>query len=292
MVDAALSGADRRALAWEAIDYANATPANRFVAPEDHWPQFAAVPLTLAQRHGMNNLALRFSCEMVAHFERYVVDYLETKTARFRDALPAKAARRFAADERNHIAGFVRLLAVLRPSAYRDGQLAFFRQGFWDRLVVKLSPAVTFFVATDLLEEMFLHLHPVMEARPDQTLPAAREVMALHASDEKSHLAMDDVVLRKRGARMWRWTFALQALASLLIILVVDRKTQRAWKRAVHAHAGELDLSPCATRALAKKRLSVSDLMGLRAFIARRRDKPFPGSRLLCWLLARALPKT
>ncbi len=290
MVTTSAAPASRRAAAWEGIAY-EPTAADRFVAPEDHWPQFAIVPLTLAQRHGMNNLALRFSCEMVAHFERYVVDYLETRSARLRGALPPRAVRRFADDERVHIEGFLRLLAALRPDAYREPRLRFFRWGWWDRLVVRLSPAVTFFVATDLLEEMFLHLHTVMEQQPDQTLPAARAVMALHARDERSHLAMDDLVIRERGSRMWRWVFALQAIASLLILLVVDRKTQRAWKRAVRDHARELALTRAETRRLERKRLSVSDLMGLRAFIARRRERPFPGSRLLCWALARALPK-
>jgi hypothetical protein len=282
----------RRALAWHAIDLRDPAPADRFVAPENHWPAFSALPLSLEQRHGMNNLALRFSCEMVAHFERYIVDYLEHHSARLGGALTPRAIRVFASDERVHIEGFLRLLAVLRPAAYREPRLAFFHWSFWDRLVVRWSPAITFFVATDLLEEMFLHLHTVMEQQPDQSLPAAREVMALHARDERSHLAMDDLVIRKRGARKWRPWVALQAFACLLILIVVDRKTKRAWKRAVRAEASELGLSRRETRALARKQLSVSDVIGMRAFITRRRDRPFPGSRLLCWVLARTLPKS
>lgn len=283
------SSLSRRALAWHAIDYSEPAPSDQFVAPEDHWPAFAATPLTLQQRYGMNNLALRFSCEMVAHFEQYIVEYLETRSARLAGALSPRAAAMFADDERVHIHGFLRLLAALKPDAYRESRLALFRWGFWDRLVVRWSPAITFFVAADLLEEMFLHLHTVMEKQPEQSLPAARAVMALHARDEQSHLAMDDLVIRKRGARMWRPWFALQAIASVLILLVVDLKTKRAWKRALHAHAAELGLSRAETKALARKQLSVSDLMGLEAFIARRRERPFPGSRLLCWVLARSL---
>jgi hypothetical protein len=275
---------------WLAIDYAPGPP-DRFVAPESHWPELAAAGLTLDQRLAMNRLALRFSCEMVSHFERYVVEYLDTRRARLRGALPDRAAQRFADDEREHIAGFHRLLAALAPDAYREPGLRFFRWTWLDRLVVRLSPAVSFFVATDLLEEMFLHLHTVMEREPEQTLPAARAVMALHAREEKSHLGMDERVIRARAERMWRWTFALQALGSLAIIAVVDRKCARAWKRVVREEARALGLTRRQTRLLEKKRLSQSDLMGLRAFIARREERPFPGSRLLCRALATALPR-
>jgi hypothetical protein len=275
---------------WSAIQFSPA-PVDRFVAPEDHWPAFAAVPMSLAQRVAMNNLALRFSCEMVAHFEQYVVDYLEGQSARFRGALSDRARSRFATDERNHISGFLRLLAALRPSAYPEPRLAFFRWDFWDRAVVRWAPAVTFFVATDLLEEMFLHVHTAMDERPDQTFAPARQVMALHAREEMRHLGWDEQVITARRASLSRWRFAFEALASLLIVLLVDVKTARAWRRAVHAQADELGLTTAQARALARKRLSRSDVMGLEAFIERRRRRPFPGSRLLCAALSLALPR-
>jgi hypothetical protein len=276
---------------WGAIQFPPA-PVDRFVAPEDHWPAFAAVPMSLAQRVAMNNLALRFSCEMVAHFEQYVVDYLEGQSARFRGALSDRARSRFATDERNHISGFLRLLAALRPSAYPEPRLAFFRWDFWDRAVVRWAPAVTFFVATDLLEEMFLHVHTAMDEQPEQTFAPAREVMALHAREEMRHLGWDEQVITARRASLSRWRFALEALASLLIVLLVDVKTARAWRRAVRAQAGEMGLTRAQERALARKRLSRSDVMGLEAFIERRRRKPFPGSRLLCAVLSLALPRS
>lgn len=266
-------------------------PADRFVAPEDHWPALAAVPMSLPQRLAMNNLALRFSCEMVAHFERYVVEYLERRSARFEGALSERARTKFADDERRHIGGFLRLLAALRPSAYPEPRLAFFRWDGWDRAVVRWAPAASFFVATDLLEEMFLHVHHEMEACPEQSFAPARAVMALHAREELRHLGWDEQVIRARRAALPRWRFALEALASLLIVLLVDVKTARAWRRAVRAHAAEMALTAAQTRALAKKRLSRSDVIGLRAFIERRRRKPFPGSRLLCAILSLALPK-
>jgi len=276
---------------WGEIEFSPA-PIDRFVAPEDHWPAFAAVPMSLAQRMAMNNLALRFSCEMVAHFERYVVEYLEGQSARFRGALSERARSKFAEDERNHINGFLRLLAALRPSAYPEPKLAFFRWDFWDRLVVRWAPAVTFFVATDMLEEMFLHVHTVMDECPEQTFGPAREVMALHAHEEVRHLGWDEQVISARRTSLSRWRFALEAVASLLIVLLVDVKTARAWRRAVRAQAAEMGLTAAQTRSLARKRLSRSDVMGLEAFIERRRRKPFPGSRLLCAILALALPRS
>ena len=285
-----LAPARSRVDPWAEIDFSPA-PADRFVAPEDHWPAFASVAMSLAQRMAMNNLALRFSCEMVAHFERYIVDYLEDHRARLHDALSERARSKFVEDERRHIAGFLRLLAALRPSAYPEPRLAFFRWDGWDRTVVRWAPAVTFFVATDLLEEMFLHVHGVMEDCPEQTFAPAREVMALHAREELRHLGWDQQVISARRAVLPRWRFALEALASVLIVLLVDVKTARAWRRAVRAHASEMGLTGAQTRALAKKRMSRSDVLGLRAFIERRRRKPFPGSRLLCAILSLALPR-
>lgn len=290
-MDLAMPAGARPETPWDAIEYAPPA-ADRFVAPEDHWPEFAEAGLTRPQRIAINNLALRFSCEMVAHFERYVVEYLETRRPRLRGALSDRAAQRFADDEREHIRGFLRLLAALAPEAYQEPQLRFFRWTLWDRMVLWFAPAVSFFVATDVLEEMFLHLHTVMEEQPHESLPAAREVMALHAREEKSHLAMDDRVIRQRGQRMWRWWFAVQAVASLAILVLVDRKTSRGWTRTVRAQASALGLTRAQTRLLERKHLSRSDIMGLRAFIARRTARPFPGSRLLCWMLARPLPRS
>jgi len=278
-----------KATAWDAIDYAPAPP-ERLVAPEAHWPFVAEVEMTAAQRVAMNRLALRFSCEMVAHFERYIVDYLEQHRDRLGGTLSARAAQVFADDERRHVGGFLRLLRALEPGEYPGDALAFFRWSALDAAVVRLAPAVTFFVATELLEEMFLHLHHDLEEHPEDALPLARAVMALHAREEKSHLAMDDRVIRGRRAAMPAWRFALEAVASLAIVLVVDRKTQRAWRRAIAERAARLGLSDAQARRLAQKRLSRSDVRGMRAWIERRRREPFPGSRLLCAALELALP--
>jgi hypothetical protein len=275
---------------WDAIAYGQA-PVDRLVAPEHHWPAIAEVPMTREQRLGMNNLAMRFSCEMVAHFERYVVDYLEKKSARLAGALPPRAIARFATDERNHISGFLRLLAALRPAAYPEPRLAFFRWDFWDQLVVDVAPAVTFFMATDLLEEMFLHVPAVMEERPEDCYGPALAVMQLHAREERSHLGMDEKVLHSRRRAMSTWRFTLQALAGLFIILLVDRKTSRAWRRAVREQAAELKLDEKQLRVLERKGLSLSDILGIKAYIERRRERPFPGSRLFCAALSLALPK-
>lgn len=275
--------------AWDAIDYAPAPPG-QMVAPEAHWPFVAEVEMTEAQRVAMNRLALRFSCEMVAHFERYIVDYLERHRGRLHGALSERAARVFAADERAHIGGFLRLLRAIEPAEYAGGALAFFRWSALDEAVVRLAPAVTFFVATELLEEMFLHLHHDLEEHPGEVLPLARAVMALHAREEKSHLSMDDRILRARRTVLPAWRFALEALGSLAIVLVVDAKTARAWRRAVLERAARLGLTGAQVERLARKRLSRSDVRGLRAWIDRRREAPFPGSRLLCAALERALP--
>jgi hypothetical protein len=277
----------QRVSTWEAIEYA-AAPSDAFVACEAHWPFIAEVPMTREQRIALNKLALRFSCEMVAHFERYIVEYLEQHRERLHGALSERAAAVFAADERAHIAGFVRLLRALEPAEYREERLAFFRWSAWDRAVVRLAPAVTFFVAADLLEEMFLHLHHDMEDHADATLPLARTVMALHAREEKSHLAMDERVLRARREQLPRWRFAIEAVASLLIIAVVDRITGRAWRDAVGARAESLGLTAEQHEQLARKRLSRSDVRGIRAWIARRRDG-FPGSRIVTSILGRAV---
>jgi hypothetical protein len=141
-----------------------------------HWPFIAEVELTEAQRVAMNRLALRFSCEMVAHFERYIVDYLERHRGRLHGALSERAARVFADVERAHIGGFLRLLRALEPGDYRGERLAFFRWTAIDDAVVALAPAVTFFVADHekLLKEVGTALERA-EASGDRELTAVLE---------------------------------------------------------------------------------------------------------------------
>jgi hypothetical protein len=284
----AVGRSQRAASGWDQIEYWPA-PAGELVAPEDHWPAFASVDLTPAQRVGLNHLAMRFSCEMFVHFERYVIDYICDRRRDLSAAVTGKALDRFVAEEHVHIDAFYRLLASLRPDAYRERRLSFLRWSFWDGLVVRLSPIVTFFVAAALIEEMSLRVSDVMDARPDQSFPPAHAVMSLHALEERSHVAIDEQIVSARSRGAPAFWLALQVIASLLIVVHVDRKTTAAWRLAVRAHADELGLSAAHVRALGKKGLSRSDQLGLSAFIDRRTRKPLPGSRVLCAALSRAL---
>jgi hypothetical protein len=56
------------------------------------------------------------------------------------------------------------------------------------------------------------------------------------------------------------WRFALEAVASLAIAVVVDCKTGRAWRRAVADRAARLGLTGAQAQRLARKRLSRSDV--------------------------------
>jgi hypothetical protein len=162
--------------------------------------------------------------------------------------------------------------------------------GFWDALVVRLAPALSFFVATDLLEEMFLHVHTIMEQQPEQSFGPARQVMALHAREEKSHLSMDARVIRERLQVLSPWRFALESWASLLNLWVVDRKVSRAWRSGLRRHQLALGLSEVELRALKNKQLSRSDAMGIERFLARWAEGAYPGGRLLEFSLRRMLP--
>jgi hypothetical protein len=160
-----------------------------------------------------------------------------------------------------------------------------------DSLVVRLAPALTFFVATDLLEEMFYHVHTIMEEQPKQSFGPERQVMALHAREEKSHLSMDARVIRERLRTVSPLRFALESWASLLILWVVDYKVSRAWRRGLRLHRLSLGLSKKEAKAIQNKQLSRSDTLGSERFLERWTEGKYPGGRVLESSLRRLLPR-
>ncbi len=120
-----------------------------------------------------------------------------------------------------------------------------------------------------------------MDERPEQTFAPAREVMALHAREELPHLGWDEQVISAPSPRAG--ASCSKALASLLIVLVVDAKTARVAARGPCA-GGERWGSRSRRCALARKRLSRSD-PGARGVPRAPAAQALPWSRLLCAIL-------
>lgn len=269
---------------WERIDYATPVPDD-FLVPEHHWPALEAAPLERPVRVRANHLALRFSCEMFVHFERYVIEYLERYRSRTGDALGENQLQRFIDEERLHVDAFHRLLRLLRPDLYPDRRLRFLSWSAWDRWMLRVSPEITFFTLAALFEEMTLFVPVVMDERAEHSFAPVHQVMNLHAREERGHVALDERVLEAARARTPRWLFALQVLWSLPLMLYVDRVLAAAWRRAMQRFAEEEGLTRAQAAALRARKPSRSDVMGIRSFIEKVRRRPFPGGRILCFIL-------
>lgn len=272
--------------AWGRIDWSPPVP-DHFLIPEHHYRMRGDCSfLTPEQRVRLNHLAVRFSCESFVHFERYVIEYLERYPARL-GPLPERRVRCFIDEERVHVDAFYAALERLRPELHSGRRLQMHRWSWTDRLLLRLSPSVTFFLLAALFEEMTLYVPVVMDERPEESYPPLHEVMRLHAREERGHVALDERVLAHAAKEQPRWRVALQVLLMLGVMACVGMKMNRAWKRGVERFARDEGLTARQRRALQGKRLSTSDEMGVRAFSKRLASSPLCGAGLLRAVLDR-----
>ncbi len=272
--------------AWGRIDWSPPVP-DHFLIPEHHYRMRGDCSfLTPGQRVRLNHLAVRFSCESFVHFERYVIDYLEQYPSRLAP-LTERRVRRFVDEERVHVDAFYAVLERLRPELHAGRQLRMHRWTWVDRLLLRVSPSVTFFLLAAIFEEMTLYVPVVMDERPEQSYAPLHEVMRLHAREERGHVALDERVLAHAAQRQPRWLVSLQVVLTLGLLVSVGMQMNRAWKRGVEQFAREEGLRPAQARALLGKRLSTSDEMGLRSISARLAHSPLGGARLLRAVLDR-----
>jgi hypothetical protein len=236
--------------------------------------------LTPEQRVRLNHLAVRFSCESFVHFERYVIEYLQRYPERL-GPLPERLVRRFVEEEQVHVDAFYLSLERLRPDLHAGRVLRMHRWGWVDRLLLRLSPTVTFFLLAALFEEMTLYVPVVMDERPEESYAPLHAVMRQHAKEERGHVAIDERVLAHAASTQPRAWVGVQVLLMLGLMACVGMQMNRAWKRGVEAFAREEGLSTAQRRALLGKKLSRSDELGIQSFTARLGDSPLWGARLL-----------
>jgi hypothetical protein len=265
---------------WNAIDWTLPVPRAELIAA-DHYAVESLDQMTASQRIAFSHLATCHTCELFIHFERYLIEYVE----RHLDTLPGGAARwrRFVADERRHVAAFERLLVRIRPDLYAQGELRFMRWGRADELLVALARPVPFFLLAALFEEITLWVPQTMQGAPVHD-PIVLEVMALHAADERRHIAMDKLVLREARDRLPAWQLRVDVWSVLPLLVHCDRRARAGWKRMTAQLASEhdIDRAPIEDRAA-----SVSDRRGMVSFAAQLRRLELPDGARLAAVLER-----
>jgi hypothetical protein len=272
---------------WERIDWTSPLPPDSPGMPEGHYMGLDPLGLDPARRVALGRLFACFTCELFVHFEAYVIRYLE----RFGDrvpALPPAAIERFVAEERVHSEMFHRLLTKLRPDLYSGRRLRFLRWSPADDAALALAPVGTFFLLAWLFEEITLFVPRVMEESPAECAPLALDVMRLHAKEEQPHVAMDACVMEHLCARP-RWLGRLEAGLALSLLVYVDGKAQRGWRRLVDRATIELGLDARQQALVEQRGPSRSDRFGMESFASKIDERGLPGGTLLGWALRREI---
>jgi hypothetical protein len=273
--------------AWSAIDWSQAVPPG-LALPLSHYPQLEQSGFDRDVQLGLARLATCFSCELFIHFEGYLIDYLSRYPERV-PMLSRRALERFVEEERVHSAAFGRLLSKLRPDLYPCGEPIFLiRRPVEDWVLSRLSPT-TFFLLAMLFEEITLFVPEAMRAAPEDCSELVRQVMSLHARDERGHVGLDATTLRKLGQGQPRWRTRASVCATLPVLWFVDRQVERGWRRGVERARFELGLSRKQQRYLLRRQPTQSDRWGVESFVEKLGRLGLPGGGLVCRALTAQL---
>ncbi len=268
------------------IDYDHDVP-QALLIPEHHWPAFDTQGLSGEQRVRFNHLACLFTCEMFVHFEEYIVRYVERHKTRLARHIAPHKLDTFVREEREHIDAFYRLLQLIAPERYAQKSLKMLAWSRADTFLVWSASLPAFFVTASLFEEMTLYVADVMEEKPEESFDPVHAVMRLHAKEERSHVGIDNVLLRETAKERPRALFAAQLFMSLPIIVFCDQTLARGWKKQVKMFGAGEGLTAGQVRGLERRGISLSDRMGLQSFFKKQRKLDLPGGALLCGLLER-----
>jgi len=269
---------------WHLIDYAHTAPDD-FVIPEGHWPGFDIEGLDRGQRVRLNQLATVFMCEMFVHFEEYIVRFVERHKPRLTAHIREDKLDRFIEEEVDHINAFYALLKLFRPDEYPTSCLRMLKWSSADDFLVKTASIPAFFFTAALFEEMTLYVVDVMNEDPTQSFAPVHSVMELHAKEEKSHVGIDNHLLRQTARERPRIVFLSQIALSLPIIVYSNLALTRSWNRQARDFGRREGLSRAQTRRIAKRGLSSSDKLGLENFFRKQRKLAVPGGRAMSRLL-------
>lgn len=275
------------ASAWESLDWEPGDPVAPL--PLAHYPQLESAPVDLETKRALGRLFSCFTCELFIHFEGYVIDYLARFPERAGD-VPRVALLRFTHEEEVHRDAFRRLLPRLRPDLYAAESPRFLLPTRGERWVLARLSGVSFFLLAMLFEEITLFVPEVIARAESEPCSALlRQVMDLHARDERGHVGLDERVLRRAGRAQGRARTLWQVLLTLPALWYLDRQIARAFRSMVAHAERELDLEPAARRHLAKRCPTESDRLGVLSFAAKLPGLGLPGARLLGRTLRRAL---
>jgi hypothetical protein len=280
-MDAAMSMEGTRSQrAWAAVDWTGEVPQAELIAA-DHYAVDGLASLDPAVRIRFSHLATCHTCELFIHFERYLIAYVE----RHAHALPggARRWRWFIDEERRHAAAFGRLLTRIRPGLYPAGEPRFMRWTRTDDALVAATRPVPFFLLAALFEEITLWMPRLMAEAPVHD-PTLLEVMALHADEERRHIALDQWVLREARDHMSPWRLRVDVWSTLPLLLHCDRRARAGWRRMIDQLAAETGIDADVFEA---RGASLSDRRGMASFAAQLRTLELPGGAGLASLLER-----
>ncbi|MHC4972033.1 MAG: hypothetical protein ACYTG3_06850 [Planctomycetota bacterium] len=270
----------RPRLSWASIDWTAPLPPG-FVLPEELY-RFETVPgLIWAQRVRLNHLATCFRFELMLHLKAYVVRYLERHLRRLARRHPERDLPRFLKEQRRHVKALGRVLRKIRPDLYRGAGQGLLAWTLTDSVLVRLVPAATFFTLASLGEEIARAVPDAIDEHPDECFGPILDVLRLQAREERRHIAIDDAVLLDTAASRPAALVKAQVLFTIPLLRYIDRRVRRAWTRAVDRFAEEEGLTREQQRALRDQKPSHFDLLGLRAFLNRRRCRRVPGHAAL-----------
>lgn len=285
-------------LDWSSLVYEPGQLPEDFLIPERHYAPVEHLGLSHHQRLGLNRLFTCFTCELFIHFEHYVITYLERHSARVA-FLPREHVSRFVHEERLHVRAFERLLRQVHPELYgqhaqmqseQELQRQFLRWDSGDARAVNLAPPLTFFLLAWLFEEVTLFVPEAWSRNGDCRRSLVRQIMVLHAREERGHVDIDRRVLATLGKGRFAPVVLAQTLLTLPLLLYVDHKVAKAWPNLIARAVAEVGLDPSAARELQGRAPTLSDRLGIASFARQLALSEIAGGGLLSWILSKSVP--
>jgi hypothetical protein len=275
---------------WEALDWSTTIPEATTALPERHYLDLSSLGLSEVQRSRLNRAFACFTCELFIHFEGYVIAYLKRRTGKI-PGLPEALVQRFLHEEEIHSEMFFRLLHRLDPARYPDERalLRYLRWGVSDDIALKLAPLGAFFLLAWLFEEITLFMPQVIEEAREPCDPLVAGVMRLHAREELPHVALDARVLEHLTRELPQWHASVHSALALPLLVYVDGKVRRAWRRLVAEESAALRLTAVQRGTLLERGPSQSDKLGMESFLEKLQGSGLAGSGLVSWVLSREL---
>jgi hypothetical protein len=279
-----------RLSSWDTIDFA-APLSTGLAAPAHHWPAFRRLDVPAPVGVALNHLAMRFSCHMFVFFETFLIRWMELHFDDVAGAIAPEAARRFIEEERAHARAFdalaLRFGAAGAGAGGAGGAASPLLWTRFDEWLIRRAPVVTLVALIALFEEMTIPVVDVIDDDPASADPVVREVMHLHARDERSHVGLNLRILKSEAERLSPLLFVPLLYLSLPLMRYVDAKMVGGWTRLVEPFARAHGFTAQQTRAVVDRGMSRSDALGIASFLVKYDKARLPGSGLFRAIIER-----